>query len=113
MSAVTINCLWFGLVGLMFMGISIPLIRGKVAPNHFYGFRTAKSLSDPRIWYEINRISGGDLLLAGQLITGSALAMSLFGQRLTEQEVAMTLFAVMVLSLVGVAVHGLMLLRRM
>ena len=113
MSEVTINCLLFALVGVMFMGMSIPLIRGKVAPNHFYGFRTAKSLSNPKLWYEINRVSGGDLLLAGQLITSSALAMSFFAQRLTEEQVAMTLFAVMVLSLVGVAVHSLMLLRRM
>jgi uncharacterized membrane protein len=113
MSAVTLTCLLFELVGVMFMGISIPLIRGKVAPNHFYGFRTAKSLSDPRIWYEINRLSGGDLLLAGVLITASGSTMSLLGQRLSEQQVAMTLFAVMVLSLVGVAVHSLILLRRM
>jgi uncharacterized membrane protein len=113
MSQVTINSLLFSLVGLLFVGLSIPLIKGRIAPNYFYGFRTAKSLSNPTIWYEINRLSGGDLLIAGSLITASSLAMAVFGQSLSEHQVATTLLIIMVVSLVGVAVHGLILLRRM
>ena len=45
-------------VGLLFVVLSIPLIQERVPPNSIYGFRTAKSLSDPNIWYAINRISG-------------------------------------------------------
>ena len=52
MSAVTIDSVLFALVGLMFVGLSIPLIQKRIPPNRFYGFRTAKSLSDPKIWYE-------------------------------------------------------------
>ena len=113
MSEVTINSLLFALVGLMFVGLSIPLIKGWVGPNYFYGFRTAKSLSDPKIWYEINRLSGADLLIAGFLIVASSLGMLVFAQRLTPEQVATTLLIVMVVSLVGVALHGLAKLRKM
>ncbi len=113
MTEVTINSLLFAMVGLMFVGLSIPLIKGWVGPNHFYGFRTAKSLSNPRIWYEINRVSGGDLLIAGSLIAAASLAMLVFAQSLGSEQVATTLLIVMAVSLVGVAVHGLLLLRKM
>ena len=46
-----------GGVGLLFIALSIPLIQERVPPNSTYGFRTAKSLSDSKIWYAINRIS--------------------------------------------------------
>jgi uncharacterized membrane protein len=49
-------------VGLLFIALSILLIQERVPPNSFYGFRTGKSLSDPKIWYAINRISGIDCL---------------------------------------------------
>src|SRR6185295_1136849 len=62
-------------VGLLFIALSIPLIQERVPPNSFYGFRTAKSLSDPKIWYAINRLSGIDLLLAGVLISLGSVAM--------------------------------------
>ena len=113
MSEVTISSLWFALVGLMLVGISIPLIKGLIPPNYFYGFRTAKSLSSPKIWYEINHLSGVDLSLAGTFIVVSSMAMLLFGQRIQPQVVASTLLIVMIVSLVGVLVHGLAVLRKL
>ena len=35
--------------------ISLPLILGVVPPNHVYGFRTNKTLSDEKIWYKANK----------------------------------------------------------
>src|SRR5687767_14395772 len=55
----------FAAVGLLFVALSIPLIRGSVSPNRRYGFRTAKTLSSPDIWYAANRIAGVDLLIGG------------------------------------------------
>jgi uncharacterized membrane protein len=112
MSEVTIDSLLFALIGLMFVGMSIPLIKGRVAPNRFYGYRTAKTLSDPKIWYEVNRLSGADLFLAGVLITVSSLAMLVLGQQLAPRVVAFTLLTVMVLALLGVTVHGWIIIRR-
>ena len=45
-------------VAALLVGLSIPLVQGKVPPNSAYGFRTSKTLADPSIWYEANRFSG-------------------------------------------------------
>ena len=110
---VTISALSFALVGILFIGLSIPLIRNRVPPNRFYGFRTAKTLSDPKIWYEVNHISGNDLLVAGALITCSSVTMFALAQEWNPQHVALTLLLIMCFSLVGVLLHGLIVMRRM
>ena len=100
-------------VGLLFIALSLPLIKGRVPPNSLYGFRTAKSLSDPKIWYAINRISGIDLLIAGALISLGSVAMLFLGQGLQPWEVAISLLVLMVFTLSGAALHGYIMLRRM
>ncbi len=42
----------------LLIGLSIPLVQGKVPPNRAYGFRTSKTLADPSIWYGANRFAG-------------------------------------------------------
>ena len=100
-------------VGLLFIALSVPLIQGRVPPNAFYGFRTAKSLSDSKIWYEINRLSGIDLLIAGALISLGSVAMLFLGQDLQPQQVALSLLLLMVFTLSGAALHGYIVLSRM
>jgi uncharacterized membrane protein len=113
MTQVTLYSLLFGGVGVLFIGLSIPLIQGRVPPNSTYGFRTAKSLSDPKIWYAINHISGRDLLVAGALISLGSAGMLFLGQRLPPLQVALTLLLLMVFTLSGAALHGFIVLRRM
>jgi uncharacterized membrane protein len=113
MLSVAVSTWSFALVGILFVALSIPLIRNRVPPNRFYGFRTAKTLSDPKIWYEVNRISGNDLLIAGALITCSSVTMFVLAQDWNPEHVALTLFLIMIFSLVGVLVHGLIVVRRM
>ena len=112
MTSVTTTSLLFALVGILFVGLSIPLIGNRVPPNPYYGFRTSKTLSDPKIWYEVNRISGHDLFLAGAVITTSSLTMLMLAQASRREHVALTLLLVMVFSLVGVAWHGFVVLKR-
>ena len=100
-------------VGLFFIAVSIPLIQERVPPNSFYGFRTAKSLSDPNIWYTINRLSGIDLLLAGVLISLGSVAMLILGQGLQLRQIALALLLLMIFTLSGAALHGYIMLRRM
>ena len=97
----------------MFIGMSIPLIRERVPPNGTYGFRTKKTLSDPKIWYAANRASGHDLLVAGAVITASSVGMLFLGPRLKPEFVVFTLLAVMVLSLTGALVHSYRALSKM
>ena len=113
MTTTTLYSLLFAGVGLLFVVLSVPLIQGRVPPNSFYGFRTAKSLSDPKIWYEINRISGVDLLIAGVLIMLGSNVMLFLGQHLQPNQVGMALFVLMVFTLSCAALHGYIVLRRM
>ena len=48
----------FLLIGLLMIGLAIPLILGKVPPNSWYGFRIRLTLDDPEIWYPANRYGG-------------------------------------------------------
>ncbi len=113
MNEVTLFSILFASVGLLFAGLSVPLILGRVPPNHHYGFRTRKTLSDSKIWYEANRLSGHDLLVAGAVITASSLAMLVLAQGWQPDYVVFTLLAVMMLSLTGAVWHGHKILSRM
>jgi hypothetical protein len=51
--------------GLLLAGLSIPLIRRKVGPNPWYGFRVRRTLEDPAVWYPANAFAGKGLLGVG------------------------------------------------
>lgn len=53
---------FFVLAGCFLIGLSIPLIRGRVKPNGWYGFRITLTLNNPEIWYPVNRFAGWWLL---------------------------------------------------
>ena len=65
MSAVTFLWILFLASGALLMGISIPLIRGRVGQNPWYGFRVRRTLEDPKVWYAVNAYSGRRLFGAG------------------------------------------------
>lgn len=113
MTKAPIYSLLFAGVGVLFIALSIPLLQERVPPNATYGFRTAKSLSDPKIWYAINRIHGLDLLIAGTLITLGSIAMLFLGQHLNPVQVVLPLLLLMIFTLSGTALHGYIVLRRM
>ena len=65
--------MWTGIAatlaaGLLLIALSIPLISEKIGPNRLYGFRTAKTLARPEVWYAANSIAGRDLLIAGAVV---------------------------------------------
>lgn len=43
---------------------AIPLVFGLIPKNRAYGIRTAKTLSDDRIWYPANRFGGWALIFS-------------------------------------------------
>ena len=45
---------WYGDAGILLAALSIPLILGHVPPNHWYGFRTSKTLSSAKLWRAAN-----------------------------------------------------------
>jgi uncharacterized membrane protein len=103
----------FAVVGLVLIGISIPLIMRKVPPNSFYGCRTRKTLSDPKIWYEANHTSGIDFCVAGLIVFVSSLAMLILGQNVETNHAVATLLIILLLSVGGVLWHGLLKIQRL
>ena len=59
-------------IGLLLIGISIPLKNGKVKMNHFYGVRLRRSYTSEKNWYLMNTYGGKQLLMwsAVLVITG-------------------------------------------
>jgi hypothetical protein len=55
-------------VSLLLIGLAVPLIRGWVKPNHWYGLRIPATLNDPEIWYPANRYAGWLLLAYGLML---------------------------------------------
>jgi hypothetical protein len=53
------------LAPLLIIAVSIPLILEKVPRNHWYGFRTPKTLSSDAVWYPANKIGGKYFVVAG------------------------------------------------
>jgi len=58
--------------GLIVSTVSIPLLFGLVPRNPFYGFRTRRTLHSDELWYPVNRVAGGMLLIAGLVQTSVA-----------------------------------------
>ena len=103
----------FAVTGLVLIGISIPLIMRKVPPNSFYGCRTRKTLSDPKIWYEANHISGIDFCISGLIVLVCSLAMLVLGQNVDANHAVVTLLIILLLSVGGAAWHGLIIIKRL
>ena len=61
--------------GMLFIGLSIPLIRGAVGPNSWYGFRVKRTLENPAVWYPVNRYAAFHLLGLGIAMTTLAIVL--------------------------------------
>lgn len=64
-------------VGVLMIGLAIPLIRGRVAPNLLYGLRIRATLEDEAIWYPANRHAGRGLVGCGVTVIVGSLALYL------------------------------------
>ncbi len=42
-------------VALLLIGVSLPLLRGRIKPNRTYGFRFPQRLESEEAWFAINR----------------------------------------------------------
>jgi hypothetical protein len=53
--------------------LSLPLIRRWVGPNRWYGLRTARTLADPKLWYDANAVAGERLAAAALTMLAGAI----------------------------------------
>jgi len=72
----------YAVIGLLLIGLAIPLILGKVRPNAWYGFRIRLTLDNPDIWYPVNARAGRQLCAAGVVVLTVALAALLVPEHL-------------------------------
>ena len=55
----------FWIIGLLLIGLAIPLLKRKVGRNSLYGLRVAETLENEDVWYEANARSARDLVRLG------------------------------------------------
>lgn len=103
----------FPLVGLVFILMGLPLKGCKIPPNHWYGFRTPKTLSNEKIWYEINKVTGEDMVNIGVVILLTSLVTLSFRGWLPVEAAVSILTAILLVSVAWMAIHGFSLLRKM
>ena|SRR5688572_19390821 len=67
----------FSAVGLLLIGLAVPLIRRRVKPNRLYGIRVNATFADDWVWYEANACGGRDLAILGavQLVIAVSLRL--------------------------------------
>ena len=107
MSDVTTASLLFAVVGLLFIALGIPLLRGQVKPNSWYGCRTTKTLSNEKIWYAVNRVTGRDMIAAGIAVLISSLVVFLLRSQMNSDFAAVVLLAVLILGVGAMVVNSL------
>jgi uncharacterized membrane protein len=61
----------FIVLGLLLIGLSIPLVTQLVPPNDAYGLRTEKTLSDEDVWYAANWFAGLVTIPVGVLVVAA------------------------------------------
>jgi uncharacterized membrane protein len=86
---------------LLVIAMAIPLALGKVKPNWFYGFRTARTVNNPDIWYPVNTYAGKAMIYAGIAILTVSLALLPAGLEVGTYALVV---AVAVLVALGVAI---------
>ncbi len=103
----------FGGIGLLTVLIGLPLAFQRVKPNRIYGFRTRRTLSDPKIWYRANRILGLNLVVAGiSIAVNTAIVVALSGY-LPGLPVLVVNLLVFILAMAVAIAHSVQALSRM
>jgi len=60
--AITVGISWT-VVGLVCIGLAVPLVRGQVGRNALYGVRFPQSFQSDDAWFAINRFGGRRLIV--------------------------------------------------
>src|SRR6476659_5681287 len=91
------------LVGLLFIGVAIPLVLEKVPPNPWYGFRVPQTLNNPAVWYPANAYCGWLLIVFGFVLALVAIILA-FVPNLSAEAYAVAATVVMLVGLALVLV---------
>jgi uncharacterized membrane protein len=81
-------CLVYVIASCVVGLLGLPMYFGKVPPNRFYGFRTERTLSDPKVWYPVNRVAGGWMVVTGAITAAVATWVQRYGWKLESAAIA-------------------------
>ncbi len=95
----------FTAVGLLLVGLAIPLIQRRVKPNGIYGLRIDATFADEWVWYEANARTGHDFVKMGVIQVALALLLPLL-PLMTEEAYVFTNAGVLVSGVLLVALVG-------
>jgi len=52
-------------ISVISVATGLPMALGMIAPNRFYGIRTARTMADPEVWYATNTAGGMAMVVFG------------------------------------------------
>jgi len=102
----------FVIGGVLSVALGLPLQYEKVPPNWFYGFRTRKTVSNPDIWYPVNRVLGIDMVRLGIVVAVSALIMLALRHLVAPEPAVIIVGAFGGVMALWMVIHGFSVLRR-
>jgi uncharacterized membrane protein len=98
--------------GLM-IALSIPLLRGRIGPNPFYGFRVRRTLEDRAVWFAANRYAARWMAAAGAALIATAVGLYVTARGMGVAVYAVTCGAVVLVMLAVGLVRSFAYLRRL
>jgi uncharacterized membrane protein len=101
------------IAGLALFAVGVLLLQEWIPRNRWAGFRTPKTLSSDRVWYEANRVAGRDLMIAGAVVMATAIASALLYKEAPGLPLEKINKVVCYGALFSAALHSFIALRRM
>jgi hypothetical protein len=96
-------------ISVLLVGLGIPLLMGWVPPNPLCGFRTARTLQDPDVWYPVNRTTGFWLIVTS--VVASGVSISTFTVGLGLPAAPLINLTPVILGIIAMIIHGGLLAR--
>jgi hypothetical protein len=94
MDVTTLLILYLFFGGLLVI-LAVPLLREKIKPNGWYGFRVRTTLENPKIWYAVNHHAAKRILAAGVAVILAAVILYMV-PNITIDQYAMGVLIVLV-----------------
>jgi uncharacterized membrane protein len=101
------------LTAIVFVGMSIPLVLGKVPPNGWYGVRLKKTLENEEIWYKANAYFGRDFLIASLFVLSVCIALFFNKESMDLNTLLIVISTVMLIPYVVAVVKTFVYLRKL
>lgn len=97
--------------GLLFIGLSIPLIKRKIPPNDAYGFRAQAAFSSESVWYDINEYSARLMRSVGVVILTAVPVLLIL--EIDETTFVMIMIGIILIGTIIMIVRSFMHLRKL